>query len=71
MVCREHWGSSSRGSHGELSVEDNAVQTSAGEPSAVEFVAASVTVEATTTTVPEVLAMALASEKHVVSLVPV
>jgi len=39
-----------------IGVENSVVQTSAGEPSAVEFVAASVVVEATTTTVLEVLA---------------
>ena len=36
------------------SIEDNTVQTSAGEPSAVEFVAAPVVAEATTITLPEV-----------------
>ena len=40
-----------------LSAEDSAVQTSAGEPSAVEFVATSVAIEATTTTVSELLAV--------------
>ena len=35
-----------------LGGEDDVVQTLAGEPSAVEFVVASVTVEATTMTVP-------------------
>ena len=39
------------------SVEDSAVQTSAGEPSAVEFVAAPVAAEATMITIPEVSAM--------------
>ena len=39
-----------------IGAEDSAVQTSAGEPSAMEFAATSVAVEATTTTVPEVLA---------------
>jgi len=37
-----------------ISAEDNTVQTSAGEPSAVEFVAAPVVAEATTITLPEV-----------------
>ena len=40
-----------------IGVEDIIVQTLASEPSAVEFVAASVAVEAATMTVPEVLAM--------------
>jgi len=38
-----------------ISAEDSAVQNSAGEPSVVEFVVASVVVEATTMTIPEVL----------------
>jgi len=38
------------------SVEDSTIQTSSGVSSAVEFAAASVTVEATTTTIPEVSA---------------
>ena len=53
-----------------IGVENSVVQTSAGEPSAVEFVAASVAVETTITVVPEVLASASASEKPVVGLVP-
>jgi len=53
-----------------IGVEDGAVQTSAGESSAVEFVAAPVAVEATTTTIPEVLAMAAVSEEPVVGLIP-
>ena len=39
-----------------IGVEVRVVQTSPGEPSAVEFATASVTVEATTIAVPEVLA---------------
>ena len=43
---------------GSLGAEDGAVQASADEPSVVEFVAAPVSVEATTTAVTEVLALA-------------
>ena len=50
--------------------EDNAVQTSAGEPNAVEFVAAPVAVEATTITIPEVLATTSTSKEPVVALIP-
>jgi len=54
-----------------LGTEDNAVQTSAGEPSAVEFAVASVAVEAATTiTVPEVLATTSVSDEPVVGLTP-
>jgi len=53
-----------------IGAEDSVVQTSAGEPSAVEFAAASVTVKATTTDVLEVLASAALSEDSVVGLVP-
>jgi len=53
-----------------IGAEDDTVQTSVGEPSAVEFVTAPVAAEATTTTVPEVLATALASEEPVVGLIP-
>ena len=54
-----------------LGVEDSTVQTSAGEPNAVEFVVASVAVEAAiTTTVPEVLATTSVSDEHVVGLTP-
>ena len=53
-----------------IGAEDSVVQTSAGEPSAVEFAAAFVTMEATTTDVPEVLASAALSEEPVVGLVP-
>jgi len=52
-----------------IGAEDNAVQTSAGEPSDVEFVAAPVAVEAITTTVPEVLATTSASQEPVVGLI--
>ena len=54
-----------------IGAEDGAVPTSAGEPSAVEFVVASVAVEATTTiTVPEVLATTSMSDEPVVGLTP-
>jgi len=53
-----------------IRAEDSAVQTSAGESSTVEFVVASVAVEATITNVPEVLASAALSEEPVVGLVP-
>ena len=52
-----------------IGAEDSAVQTSAGEPSVVEFAATSVAVEATTTDVPEVLASASLSEEPIVGLV--
>ena len=55
---------------GSLGIEDIAVQASADEPSAVEFIAAPFAVEATTTAVPGVLASASASEESVVGLVP-
>jgi len=51
-------------------VEDSTVQTSAGEPSAVEFVAASVAVKATTTIVPEVLATTSALQEPSVGPIP-
>jgi len=54
-----------------IGAEDSAVQTSADEPSTMEFVVASVVVEATTTDIPEVLALAALSEEPVVGLVPV
>jgi len=55
-----------------LGAEDNAVQTSIGEPSAVEFVAAPVTVEATITIlVLEVLVTTSMSDEPVVSFNPV
>ena len=53
-----------------IGVEDSAVQTSASEPSVVEFVAAPVAMEATTINVPEVLAMTSMSKEPVVGLVP-
>jgi len=54
-----------------LGVEDNAVQTSVGEPSAVKLVAVHVTVEATTIiTIPEVLATTSVSDEPVVDLIP-
>ena len=53
-----------------IGAEDSAVQTSVGEPSAVEFIATSVAVEATTTDVLEVLASAALSEEPTVGLVP-
>ena len=54
-----------------IGAEDIAVQTLAGEPSVVKFAAASVAVEATTTVIPEVLALAALSEEPVVGIVPV
>jgi len=53
-----------------VSAEDSAVQTSAGEPSTVEFVVASIIMEATTITISEVLASASVSEEPVVGLIP-
>jgi len=54
-----------------IGAEDSTVQTSASEPSVVEFVVASVAVEAATTiTVPEVLAMTSVSDERVVGLTP-
>ena len=54
-----------------IGAENNTVQTSAGEPSSVEFVIASVAVEAATTiTIPEVLAMTSVSDEPVVVLTP-
>jgi len=54
-----------------IDAEDSTVQTSAGEPSAVEIVVASVAVEtATTITVPEVLVTTSVSDEPVVSLTP-
>ena len=54
-----------------ISAEDSTVQTLAGEPSAVEFVATSVAAEvAMTTPVPEVLATASISDEPVVGLTP-
>ena len=53
-----------------IGVEESVVQTLASEPSAGEFAAASVAVEATTTDVPEMLASAALLEEPVVGLVP-
>jgi len=54
-----------------IGAEDSAVQTSAGEPSAVEFAVASVAIEAATTiTVPEELATTSMSDEPVVGLTP-
>ena len=53
-----------------IDAEDSAVQTSAGEPSAMEFVTAPVATETTTIIVLEVLAMTSTSEEPVVGLVP-
>ena len=54
-----------------IGVEDSTVQTSTGEPSAVEFAVTSVAVEAAmTTTVPEVLATTSVSDEPVFSLTP-
>ena len=55
--CREYWGAQVEDPMASIGVEDIIVQTLASEPSAVEFVAASVAVEAATMTVPGVLAM--------------
>ena len=54
-----------------IGAEDSTVQTSVREPSTVEFVVASVAVEAATTiTVPEALATISVSDEPVVSLTP-
>ena len=54
-----------------IGAKDNTVQTSAGEPGAVEFVVASVAVEAaTTTTVPVVLVTTSVSDEPAVGLTP-
>ena len=55
-----------------IGAEDSTVQTSVGEPSAIEFAVASVAVEAVTTiTVPEVLVTTLVSDEPIVGLTPV
>jgi len=51
-------------------VKDNAVQTSAGEPSVVEFVASPVAMEATMIMVPEVSATTSVSKEHCIGLIP-
>ena len=54
-----------------IGAEDSTIQTSAGEPSVVEFVVASVAVEAAITiTVAEVLATTSQSDEPVVGLTP-
>ena len=54
-----------------LGAEDSAVQTSAGEPSVVEFEAALVTVEATTEIiVSELLATTSVSDEPIVGITP-
>jgi len=54
-----------------ISAEGSTVQTSTGEPSAVEFAVASVAVEAATTiTVLEVLVTTLVSDEPVIGLTP-
>jgi len=53
-----------------IGAEDNAVQTSAGEPSDGEFVAAPVAVEATITNIPKVLATTSVLQEPAVGLVP-
>ena len=54
-----------------IGAEDSTVQTSAGEPSAVEFVVTSVAVEAATTiTIPEVSVTTSVSEEQIVGLTP-
>ena len=52
-----------------ISVEDNALQTSASEPGAMEFVVVPFTSEATTITVPEVSAMISALTEPAAGLV--
>ena len=52
-----------------IDAEDSAVQTSAGEPGAVEFVTAPVAMEATTITVPKVLATTSTSKEPAVGLI--
>ena len=51
------------------SAEDSALQTSAGEPGAVEFIAVSVASEATTITVPGVSAMTSVLTEPAVGLI--
>ena len=54
-----------------IGTEDSTVQTSAGEPNAVEFVVASVAVEvATTINAPEVLVATSVSDEPFVGLTP-
>jgi len=53
-----------------ICAEDSAVQTLAGEPSAVEFAAASVAVEATTTDVSGMLALSALLEEPVIGIIP-
>ena len=53
-----------------IGAEDSIVQTSAGEPSAIEFAAAFVALEAATTDVLKVLDSAVLSEEPVVGIVP-
>jgi len=52
-----------------ISAENSAVQTSASEPSAMEFIAAPVVMGTTTITVPEVLTMTSASQEAAVGLI--
>jgi len=53
-----------------ISAGDNVVQASAGESSAVEFVAAPIAVETTIITVLEVLATTSVSKDPVIGLIP-
>ena len=54
-----------------IGAADSTVHTSAGEPSAVEFVVASVAVEAATTiTIPEVSVTTSVSDEPIVGLTP-
>ena len=53
-----------------IGTEDSMVQTSTGDPSVMKFVAAFVAVEATTMTIPEVLAMTSAPQEPAVGLIP-
>jgi len=68
--CREYWGAQVENPMASIGAEDIAVQTLAGEPSAVEFVPASIVVEAATMTVPEVLAMISALQDPAIGLIP-
>ena len=69
VVYREHYNSSSRGPAVSIGAEDSTVQTSAGEPSVVEFAVTSVAVEAATTIiVPKVLTTTSVSDEPVVGL---
>ena len=71
VVCREHWGSSSRGSCGNHWRRRWHSSNFGREPSAVEFAIASVTVEAATTiTIPKVSVTTSVSDESIVGLTP-